>query len=585
MSSNNIEQNNLVQNEGTLPPLAKTSAGVEARLPEQFEVLETIGQGSMGIVYKAQNRFTGQIVAIKMLAAGTNDPQALIRFQREGKAACRFAHPNAVAIYDFGLCPDNSPYFVMEYVEGENLAAISKATGKLDQQTVIKIAKDICDALVQAHNMGVVHRDLKPGNIILKRASDGGLTAMILDFGIAKFVDDEDLPQDSQERQKLTTTGRLVGTPLYMSPEQCLGQTIDARSDIYSLGAVLYQLLCGVPPHRGETALDTMAQKVDAPAPAFASHGVQVAPALESAVLKCLRPDPKDRYQSAASLLTDLHKLAPLAQPTKAAWIPNRGLVVFVMAAVVIAAYQAMVKEGANLEFKGDQSMLHKAESQAVVQYSQAVFYSKITHFFLSNPDNVHLLGKLTESMARANFGDKAYATNEEWRKMALAIGENDAATDSELFMAQMYRSSNQWEKGAELLTKCIGRLEGIAAKSDKQKQNLGLAYMDIQNIYAHNGDRQAALDWLNKLNLYSDAQHNDHMYDFLLWANLATAQMYKQSNSIDEARTYFEKTWIYLKRQDTTDNTFKNMGKGNFHISGCTRKPGSGSRDPEIFR
>ena len=289
-------------------------------LPNQFEVLQKLGQGGMGVVYKVRNRFTYQIVAIKMLISGKYSDEALQRFQREARATSAFSHANAVVLFDFGLCADGSPYFVMEYVTGPTMQALIDANGKIAQEQVVPIFSQICDCLVKAHQSGVVHRDLKPGNIVLT-GQPPDFQVKILDFGIAKIVDIHDVESSESMPQsfgkygggmQLTNTGTLLGTPLYMSPEQCTGDPVDARSDIYSLGAVVYHALAGMPPHLGANTFDTMQKKLSEDILSLNQVAGKpvVSKKLEQVVLKCLQRDPAARYQSAQELREQLQTLS-----------------------------------------------------------------------------------------------------------------------------------------------------------------------------------------------------------------------------------------------------------------------------------
>ena len=292
---------------------------VQSKLPEQFEVISQLGHGGMGVVYKARNKFTDRLVAIKMLPPSIGSDESYRRFQIEAKATSAFTHPNAVALYDFGFCSDQSPYFVMEYVDGESLEDILHYRRRLDEELVSSIFRQVCNVLNHAHAAGVVHRDLKPSNLIIVDRS----TVKVLDFGIAKIVNVEDVPTKTQSQKfsgyggqaDLTKTGTLMGTPLYMSPEQCTGDTIDRCSDIYSIGAVIYHCLTGQPPHLGATIFTTMQHRINDRVEPFPGS-LKISPALEKVVLKCLERDPEKRYQTAAAILSDYDKLTK-AKPSR----------------------------------------------------------------------------------------------------------------------------------------------------------------------------------------------------------------------------------------------------------------------------
>jgi serine/threonine protein kinase len=268
------------------------------QVPEQYELLEQLGGGGMGRVFKARQRYTRQFVAIKFIKEETAGEAALQRFQREAQAACAFSHANAVRVLDFGVI-NESPYLVMEFVEGESLEARLKSCGALDTDETVSIFTNVSAALAKAHSVGVIHRDLKPSNIVLQK-TEGGETAKVLDFGLAKVL--------GNEQVTLTQTGDVFGTPLYMSPEQLKGTKVDRRTDIYSIGAVMYECLTGQPPHQGDSAYSIMYKRLGDPPEHFSELNVNVPGELERIVFKCLAVAPDNRYNSAGELFNDLER-------------------------------------------------------------------------------------------------------------------------------------------------------------------------------------------------------------------------------------------------------------------------------------
>lgn len=272
---------------------------------ERYKVLELLGHGGMGSVYKVEQIFLRQLFALKTLT-GQNFPEVAIRrFQKEAQAASKLNHPNLVRAHDFGILSTHQPFFVMDLIEGENLSEYSKRIGTLPLEEVLRIFIPVCFALGYAHSEGIVHRDLKPGNIMLDRSAGGAepYTPKVVDFGIAKLTDDE-----NGNSVNLTRTGEIFGTPLYMSPEQCLGTKIDHRTDIYSLGCVMYEALTGAPPFHGDSALSLMMkhQSEDAQTLKEASLGREFPEVLESIVRKAMAKDPDQRYQSLLDVAQDL---------------------------------------------------------------------------------------------------------------------------------------------------------------------------------------------------------------------------------------------------------------------------------------
>lgn len=225
-----------------------------------YEFISTLGVGGMGVVYKCKNLNLDKIVAVKTLVARQFDSANLVRFQQEAKAAGKFNHPNLVSILDFGIADDGVPFMSMEYLEGETLsdAIAARRLGLVD---LLRIFQECCDALAYAHRHKVLHRDLKPANIMLV-SRDNETIAKILDFGIAKIAD------VGQLAQSLARTGAIFGTPPYMSPEQCAGEAVSEKSDVYALGCVMYEAFSGQRPFVGATAIDTfMLHQKAAPKP------------------------------------------------------------------------------------------------------------------------------------------------------------------------------------------------------------------------------------------------------------------------------------------------------------------------------
>ncbi|MDR3612841.1 MAG: serine/threonine-protein kinase [Candidatus Obscuribacterales bacterium] len=273
-------------------------------LVKRFEFLSEAGVGGVGTIYKAKQRNNENIVAIKMLSFDDVSSEAKKRFQEEAKACSRMEHPNLPKLLDYGLTEHGQPYMVLEYFDGSDLSDVLKKAGGVSLTTALDIAEQICLGLQYAHGQGVLHRDLKPSNIMIKW-TDGSPLVKIVDFGIAKLIDDED------HKDKLTKTGEVIGTPTYMSPEQILGKEIDQRSDLYSVGCVLYELLAGVPPFVGENSVQTILKQLnDKPQSMSEASKGRIFPVdLESTIAKLLQKDPKDRYRNAGALQEDIHNV------------------------------------------------------------------------------------------------------------------------------------------------------------------------------------------------------------------------------------------------------------------------------------
>lgn len=268
-------------------------------IDEKYRIESILGAGGMGTVYRATRLMIGDAVAIKVLhPAEVSDLQAIERFRREAQAVARLKHPNVVTVHDFGVSNRSLVYFVMELVEGESLRSIIKR-GPLTPSATGEIISQVCGALDEAHRRNIIHRDLKPDNIIVTTSSTG-LRVKVLDFGIAKLLD------LSVTADNLTQTGTVLGTPHYMSPEQCLGEELDGRSDIYSLGIVLYEMLSGVVPFNSPSLTALVLQHVTQPPPPLRGINISISAAIERVVMRALEKQPEARQPTADELDLEL---------------------------------------------------------------------------------------------------------------------------------------------------------------------------------------------------------------------------------------------------------------------------------------
>ncbi|HEY9784930.1 MAG TPA: serine/threonine-protein kinase, partial [Candidatus Obscuribacterales bacterium] len=284
-------------------------------LPEQYRIVAPISEGGMGIIFRGFHVHTGAKLAIKILhPTVARQAAALERFKQEAKAVGTLNHPNLVTITDFGITDNKRiPFLVMELIPGISLADSLKEAGTLPLDRFYDIFDQVCDALAHAHKRWVVHRDLKPSNILLTATDDRRDFVKIVDFGIAKLMS----AADGLSTQELTRTGDLIGSPLYMSPEQGLGTYLDARSDIYSIGCVMYEALAGQPPFIGANAVQTIMKHVsEAVRPIKeVKPDADVPPALEVVILKALEKDPGNRFQTMEQLRNALHAVKDSLRP------------------------------------------------------------------------------------------------------------------------------------------------------------------------------------------------------------------------------------------------------------------------------
>ncbi|HKW10034.1 MAG TPA: serine/threonine-protein kinase, partial [Gemmatimonadaceae bacterium] len=283
-------------NDGTpLRPKGSADPFVGRVLAERYHMLKRLGEGGMGKVYLAEHVKMNRQCAVKVMnSALLNDSESAQRFAREASNAARIIHPNVAAVFDYGET-DGVVYLVMEYVEGEPLTRLLEREKSLAPARAVDIAHQVAEALVAAHELGIVHRDLKPDNIIIAPGKNGHDIAKVVDFGIAKAI--EEAPAES-----LTRTGLVIGTPEYMSPEQLLGDPVDARSDIYSLGCILYQMLTGRRSFDETTREQMIKRRLTEKAPHPRDLVPDLPKTLDLIVVRLLARAPQDRYATVAEV-------------------------------------------------------------------------------------------------------------------------------------------------------------------------------------------------------------------------------------------------------------------------------------------
>jgi serine/threonine protein kinase len=265
----------------------------------RYRVLEVIGRGGMGVVYRVEHLRMGKVAAMKVLHRDlASDPDVIHRFEREAAAISKLHHPHTVQVFDFGTAGD-ALYLIMEYVRGVDLARMIQRDGPMPWARAAPLLAQVCSALQEAHELGIVHRDLKPENVLITRTAGGRDYAKVLDFGLAK-LEQRDAPSTMTDRQQ------IVGTPYFMSPEQIRGDEVDARSDIYSFGALMFELVTAQHLFNGSTAVGVLTKHLTAEpdAPSMRAPKLGIDPQVDHLCRKALAKDPTRRWQTAAELAT-----------------------------------------------------------------------------------------------------------------------------------------------------------------------------------------------------------------------------------------------------------------------------------------
>lgn len=285
-------------------------------LEGRYRLLALLGEGAMGRVYRAERLDGSGLVAVKVLNEDCSEDSDLReRFEREARALFGLAHPHILDVQDYGVLDGRQPFLVMELLTGRTLEAVAEE-GTLAPDVALELARQLLSGLAFAHSQGVLHRDLKTENVFVVTLPDGGLHAKLLDFGLVKFVDDDRWG----EGRKLTMAGSVMGSPAYMSPEQGTGGPMDARSDVYSAGVVLYELLTGTWPFMGESRMDMLKAHLLEPVPALSAGRPELVARreLDALIARAMAKEADGRFADAREMLAALEAI-----PRPAAWIAS----------------------------------------------------------------------------------------------------------------------------------------------------------------------------------------------------------------------------------------------------------------------
>jgi serine/threonine protein kinase len=327
-------------NSADIPDISNAYSAQDPYLGRVFDqkylLLSVVGKGGMSIVYEAKHLVMNKIVALKLMHSHLlQSEKAVRRFQKEAQAAAALDHSGIMKIYDIGVSPHGAPYIAMEFLKGKSLSDSIKEEGRLEEGKAIGVFRKIADALAHAHANRVIHRDLKPSNIVLTPSDipSEPIRATVVDFGIAKLTD-----EGGEDILRMTSTGEVFGSPLYMSPEQCAGRTLDRRSDIYSFGCLMYEAVTGKTPFEAKTpiALFQSHQIKEAPRFSTLTENPDVSSELEAIILKCLEKHPEDRFQSMDELVEALDSLGDKSAVPALVRTQRRQSIVMIVTGIVL---------------------------------------------------------------------------------------------------------------------------------------------------------------------------------------------------------------------------------------------------------
>jgi tRNA A-37 threonylcarbamoyl transferase component Bud32/Leucine-rich repeat (LRR) protein len=411
------------------------------RLSEHYEFLEEIGSGGNGIVYKARHRLLNYIVAIKMLRANKLEQNILRRFNQEAKVISTLDHPAIVKLRDYGVTESGQPHMVLEYLQGQTLAQLIDKQGPLSVKKFINIFLQCCDGLEHAHKQNILHRDVKPTNIMFSGDTN---QVKILDFGIAKIVDMAD------QSAGLTKTGEVFGSPRYMSPEQATGKRVDVRSDIYSLGIVMYEALTGSTPFAGNTTYDLLSSQISTIAPSVRSIEKSLPVDIEAIVSKCLAKEPYERFQSMGEVkkaLMSVNLGKRIRKPSTKSdrwkhpetWLLLSGAVLLIAVCALIGAFAMYFMKRADAphpvqELEGMETLSTNGETarayirknihNKVINFDKSISASvDVNDVTLEEFDNTNVTEELSMRGSRIQGPGLAHLIHLPLRKLALSTG------------------------------------------------------------------------------------------------------------------------------------------------------------------
>ena len=443
---------------------------------ERLEIVEQIGKGGMAVVYRATHLVMNKPVAVKMLLPHlTSDPTSLKRFQQEAQATATLNHANIVRIHDCGLS-NGQAFIIMDFVEGQSLEKIIHEA-PMTPERAVEVFVQISEALNHAHERGIIHRDLKPSNVMLTTDKNGFDVVKVVDFGIAKLLTSD----DGMTMNNLTQTGEVFGSPLYMSPEQCAGKKLDSRSDIYSLGCLMYEALTGYAPIVGQNFLDTMQKHItDLPTP-FPPELAKspLAKKLQVIIFTCLAKEPSARYATMKEISVDLRNAVAINSTKSGAWLEKEKSV-----AQIIKRSSAKKRMWQKLALFGSAVILIPSSYLLITDITEASPFEKAPVFQmvdLSQPkvspnyehnlvemldDQTTTLSAMPTVMQELRTGDSLgqyYMENGKWadaitqyNKLAKLDAGLARSCDFQMYLGKCYLHLNQYTEAAEHMQRCL---------------------------------------------------------------------------------------------------------------------------------
>jgi tRNA A-37 threonylcarbamoyl transferase component Bud32/tetratricopeptide (TPR) repeat protein len=489
---------------------------------QKFEIVSAMAMGGFGVIYRANQLGFDRVVVLKVLQSHAEiDHEDIRRFEREARILSQLRHRNLVLFYGFGEYEGNL-YIAMEMVQGKSLEVALGRRGRLPLDETISILKQVCEALMCSHSHGVVHRDLKPTNIMLCETPEGVLVKLI-DFGLAMLI-----TADISTMQKITAAGNTVGSVEYMSPEQCVGKPTDDRSDIYSLGCVLHYCITGEPPFTGDNAVVVMRRHVDDAPPRLAKLIADPLPReLQYVIDKALAKDPDDRYEDIGEFLADLEAIekgsgakliadkAPVARPRRGVRISRRGLMtkvsVVLTASVFAIALMGALVEYFKLAFPQEPRItsirawyearkldVDKAENDPRRRPIVAQQYAKVLD--LNNEDRLIDQNQLAQiywrlGVLHANSGDYEKGMHYSQKAVQLFMDDNAFAGDLQNAGGTLMDCATHLGRQSEALH----QLEKIA-KAWPESPSKRSVRLQLATAYSTAGDYESALDVLAQL-------------------------------------------------------------------------------------